>query len=55
MIQALEILFELDYLCEAKHYLGLVLKILRVRVDALVVMVGTKCEKKRHQQVEWEK
>lgn len=48
LIQAWEILFKLDDLSKAKHDLGLVFMILRVRLDVLVVMVGTSCEKKRN-------
>ena len=47
LIQAWEILFELDDLPKAKHYLELVLMILRVRLGALLAMVGTKHEKKK--------
>lgn len=56
MIQAWEILFKLDDLSKAKHDLGLVFMILRVRLDVLVVMVGASCEKERNQkEVEREK
>lgn len=56
LIQAWEILFKLHDLPKAKHDLGLVFMILRVRLDVLVVMVGTSGEKKRKQkEVEREK
>lgn len=55
-IQALESLLELDCCPKARHYLGLVLMILWVWLDASVVMLGRKHEKKRNQkEVEREK